>query len=131
MLLSGVSPIIRNGDSFAAEFTLRNASEPRFRCDGQCEDRRLAQVPPPQKLALGPGQATTISWNVEVPAVVRELKYHVDASVEHGPSESFADHAARSSRGSGSARAFRAMLLQLDKTNRSAGRASCRRRWPA
>src|SRR5258708_30187101 len=87
MLLSGVSPIIRNGDSFAAEFTVRNASERAFDATVKARIDGLAQVPPPQKLALGPGQGTTISWNVEVPAVARELKYHVDASVDHGPSD--------------------------------------------
>ena len=87
MLLSGVSPIIRNGDSFAAEFTVRNASERAFDATVNAKIDGLAQVPPPQKLALSPGQGTTISWNVEVPAAVQELKYHVDASVEHGPSD--------------------------------------------
>jgi alpha-2-macroglobulin len=87
MLLSGVSPIIRNGDSFAAEFTVRNASDRAFDATVNAKIDGLAQVPTPQKLALAPGQGTTISWNVAVPAVVRELKYHVDASVEHGPSD--------------------------------------------
>jgi len=87
MLLSGVSPIIRNGDSFAAEFTVRNASERAFDATIKAKIDGLAQVPPSQTLALGPGQGTTISWNIEVPAAVRELKYHVDASVERGPSD--------------------------------------------
>ena len=113
MLLSGVSPIIRNGDSFAAEFTVRNASERAFDATVNAKIDGLAQVPPPQKLALGPGQGTTISWNVEVPAVVRELKYHVDASVEHGPS----DHLLITQRvvPAVPVRALQATLLQLDK----------------
>src|SRR5260370_19141616 len=85
MLLSGVSPIIRNGDSFAAEFTVRNASEHAFDAIVNAKIDGLAQVPTAQKLALGPGQGKSIAWNVAVPAGVRELKYHVDASVEHGP----------------------------------------------
>jgi alpha-2-macroglobulin len=74
MLLSGVSPIIRNDDSFAAEFTVRNASERAFDATVNAKIDGLKQVPPPQKLALSPGQGTTISWNVEVPAAVQELK---------------------------------------------------------
>jgi alpha-2-macroglobulin len=113
MLLSGVSPIIRNGDSFAAEFTVRNASERAFDATVNAKIDGLAQVPPPQKIALAPGQGTTISWNVEVPAVVRELKYHVDASVEHGPS----DHLLITQRviPAVPVRALQATLLQLDK----------------
>ena len=87
MLLSGVSPIIRNGDSFAAEFTVRNASERAFDATVKAKIDGLAQAPAAQTIALAPGQGTTISWNVKVPGVVKELKYHVDASVEHGPSD--------------------------------------------
>jgi uncharacterized protein YfaS (alpha-2-macroglobulin family) len=89
MLLSGVSPIIRNGDSFAAEFTVRNASERAFEATVNAKIDGLAQAPVSRTVALAPGQGQTISWTVEVPAIVRELKYHVDASVEHkhGPSD--------------------------------------------
>ena len=113
MLLSGVSPIIRNGDSFAAEFTVRNASERAFDATVSAKIDGLAQVPPPQKLALAPGQGTSISWNVAVPTVVQELKYHVDASVEHGPS----DHLLITQRviPAVPVRAFQATLLRLDK----------------
>jgi len=113
MLLSGVSPIIRNGDSFAAEFTVRNASEHAFDATVKAKIDGLAQVPPPQKLALAPGQGTTVSWNVEVPVRARELKYHVDASVEHGPS----DHLLITQRviPAVPVRALQATLLQLDK----------------
>ena len=113
MLLSGVSPIIRNGDSFAAEFTVRNASERAFEATVRAKVDGLAQVPPPQKLALAPGQGTSISWNVAVPAAVAELKYHVDASVEHGPS----DHLLITQRviPAVPVRAFQATLLRLEK----------------
>jgi hypothetical protein len=113
MLLSGVSPIIRNGDSFAAEFTVRNASERAFDATVKAKIDGLAQTPPPQNITLGPGQGTTISWNVRVPEVVRELKYHVDASVEHGPS----DHLLIAQRviPAVPVRALQATLLQLDQ----------------
>ncbi|MGC2445029.1 alpha-2-macroglobulin family protein, partial [Candidatus Binatus sp.] len=113
MLLSGVSPIIRNGDSFAAEFTVRNASDRAFDATVKAKIDGLAQVPPPQKIALAPGQGTTVSWNVAVPTVARELKYHVDASVEHGPS----DHLLITQRviPAVPVRAIQATLLQLDK----------------
>src|SRR5260370_2247480 len=45
MLLSGVSPIIRNGDSFAAEFTVRNASERA--CDATVNAKMAALSPLP------------------------------------------------------------------------------------
>ncbi|HYL60006.1 MAG TPA: MG2 domain-containing protein, partial [Candidatus Acidoferrales bacterium] len=87
MLLSGVSPIIRNGDSFAAEFTVRNASEHPFEATVNAAIDGLANAPAPQKIALGPGEGRSIAWNVAVPERVRELKYHVDANVERGPAD--------------------------------------------
>ena len=68
MILPGVSPIIRVGDSFDAEFTVRNASEQRIRGDREREDRRPPTQPPPQKLeprARATGKS--MSWNVAVP----------------------------------------------------------------
>ena len=113
MLLSGVSPIIRNGDSFAAEFTVRNASEHAFDAIVTAKIDGLAQVPAPQKIALGPGQGKSIAWNVAVPAGVDELKYHVDASVAHGPQ----DHLLIAQRviPTVPVRTFQATLLRLEK----------------
>ena len=102
MLLSGVSPIIRNGDSFAAEFTVRNASERAFDATVNAKIDGLAQVPPPQKLALAPGQGTTISWNVEVPAAVQRTQVSRRRERRARTVRSFADHPARDTRGPGS-----------------------------
>jgi uncharacterized protein YfaS (alpha-2-macroglobulin family) len=113
MLLSGVSPIIRNGDSFAAEFTVRNASEHAFDATVNAKIDGLANLPPPQKLALGPGEGRSILWNVAVPERVSELKYHVDASVEHGP----ADHLLITQRviAAVPVRTYQATLMRLEK----------------
>jgi hypothetical protein len=113
MLLSGVSPIIRNGDSFAAEFTVRNASEHAFDATVNAKIDGLASAPAAQKIALGPGEGKSIAWNVAVPARVRELKYHVDASVEHGPQ----DHLLIAQRviPAVPVRTFQATLLRLEK----------------
>ncbi len=81
MLFAGVSPIIRTGDSFDAQFTVRNASERAFqaqiaaRIDGLAAPRQ-----PLQTVQLGPGDGKTIGWRVTVPMGAAALKYHVDAS---------------------------------------------------
>jgi len=66
-----------------------------------------------QKLALGPGEGKSISWSVEVPVGVGELKYHVDANVEHGPQ----DHLLIVQRviPAVPVRTFQATLLRLEK----------------
>lgn len=89
MLFAGVSPIIRIGDSFDAQFTVRNASERAFEADvGAKVDGLPAPQQPIQKVQLGPGDGKTISWKINVPMAVAELKYHVDATtVAGGPSD--------------------------------------------
>ena len=89
MLFSGVSPIIRTGDSFDAQFTVRNASEHAFEANVSARVEGLPNPPQPvQKLQLGPGDGKTIGWKISVPTAVAELKYHVDATtVAGGPSD--------------------------------------------
>lgn len=87
MLFSGVSPIIRIGDSFAAEFTVRNASEGPLDVTVASKIDGIAATPPPQKLQLGAGEGKAIDWNVAVPLGVSELKYHVDATATQGASD--------------------------------------------
>jgi hypothetical protein len=114
MLLSGVSPIIRSGDSFAAEFTVRNASERPFEATVNAKVEGLGDsAQPPQKLALAPGEGRSIAWKVAVPAGVKELKYQIDATVERGPS----DHLLIKQRviPAVPVRALQATLLRLEK----------------
>jgi hypothetical protein len=87
MILPGVSPIIRAGDSFEAEFTVRNASEHAFAVDVNAKIEGVTGQPQAQKVELQPGQGKTIDWNVAMPMGVGELRYRVDAAVAGGPSD--------------------------------------------
>lgn len=87
MILPGVSPIIRTGDSFEAEFTVRNASEHPFTASVNAKIQGLADQPRAQEAELEPGEGKTIDWNVAVPMGLSELRYRVDAAVAGGPSD--------------------------------------------
>ncbi len=89
MVFSGISPIIRTGDAFDAQFTVRNASERAFEASVSAKvDGLTAAQQPVQKLQLGPGDGKTVSWKINVPLAARELKYHIDATtVAGGPSD--------------------------------------------
>ena len=89
MVFSGISPIIRTGDAFDAQFTVRNASERAFEASVSAKvDGLAAAQQPVQKLQLGPGDGNTVSWKIDVPLGAQELKYHVDATtVAGGPSD--------------------------------------------
>ncbi len=112
-LFSGVSPIARTGDSFAAEFTIRNASDRAFEANVTGAVEGLATQPAAQKITLGPGDGKTLSWNIAVPDNTAALKYRVDAVVPSGPS----DHLAISQQiiAAVPVRTWQATLVQIDK----------------
>lgn len=112
-LFSGVSPIARTGDSFAAEFTIRNASDHAYEANVTGAIDGLTTQPPPQEISLGPGNGKTFSWNIAVPDNASALKYHVDAVVPRGAS----DHLAISQQiiPAVAVRTWQATLVQLDK----------------
>ncbi len=112
-LFSGVSPIARTGDSFAAEFTIRNASDRPFEANLSGAVEGLTTQPPAQEISLGPGDGKTVSWNIVVPDKTSMLRYRVDAVVPRGPS----DHLAVSQQviAAVPVRTWQATLVQLDK----------------
>jgi len=88
MILPGVSPIIRTGDSFDAEFTVRNASEQPLTATVKAKIDGITNQPAAQMVKLAPGEGKSIDWKVSVPNGPSELRYHVDAvSIAGGPSD--------------------------------------------
>jgi len=81
MLLAGLPPVVREGDAFAAGFTVRNGSDksqtvvvtPTLTADGA-----LLAVSP-QTVELAPGEARSVSWPVTVPANARTLNWRLEA----------------------------------------------------
>lgn len=87
MLLSGLPPVVRGGDRFAAPFTVRNASDRpldvtvRARADG---------LPAPdlgeRTMKLGPGESRIATWDVTVPVGIDGLGWQVEARASGAPS---------------------------------------------
>ena len=91
MILPGFSPIIRAGDSFDAEFTVRNASRARLRGRRRTRNRGLSLPPSPQKLELLARRRQNPRLESDrTDAVLSELRYRVDAAVADGPSDHLA-----------------------------------------
>lgn len=82
MLLAGLPPVVREGDTFDAQFTVRNGSEksqsvtlsPTLKAGDAWLDA------PPRTLALAPGQAKTVAWPVSVPVGAATLAWQLDAA---------------------------------------------------
>src|SRR5581483_4554332 len=111
-LYSGVPPIARIGDSFPAEFTVRNASDRAYDVRIGATIAGIGAKPPETTLMLAPGEGKTFSWPVTAPEV-DELKYEVEASVAHGPSDRL--RISQRILPAVPARTLQATLVQLDK----------------
>lgn len=87
MMLPGVAPVARDGDRMRPEFTVRNASEKAMQVESTLVVEGLAQTFEPVALALAPGQAKTVAWEVEVPTGVDSLAWEASARAETGASD--------------------------------------------
>jgi hypothetical protein len=87
MLHPGLPPLVREGDRFAASFTLRNATERPLTA------RAVARVTPvgasqaeatlgPATVDLAPGAGRPLVWEVTVPSGAEALEWAVEAQAE-------------------------------------------------
>ncbi|MFN8644610.1 MAG: alpha-2-macroglobulin family protein [Candidatus Binatia bacterium] len=83
MLLSGLPPLVRHGDRFPAQFTLRNTSDQRLTIavGGRVttDGGETAASLPEQEIQLAGGAAEVVEWPLEVPARGDALRYEVAA----------------------------------------------------
>lgn len=90
MLISGLPPVVREGDRFLATFTVRNASSAAMdetltvtatptQAAGPAS-APLEQVLPPINVALAPGEAREVGWDVKVPYDAEKITWEVAAS---------------------------------------------------
>lgn len=87
MLLSGLPQRVRDGDRFAATFTVRNASERPLDVSVAPRATAGAAVLPgldARTAALAPGEARELAWTAQVPTAATSLAWQVDASARAG-----------------------------------------------
>jgi uncharacterized protein YfaS (alpha-2-macroglobulin family) len=116
MLLSGLPPLVRQGDRFTAHFTVRNAStrdmsltvaaRPSW-SDGGGFD--------PVSLKLAPGEAKDVSWPANVPAGIESATWEAQVKEENGDG---ADRIKVSQRviSAVPVQVYQATVTQVDKT---------------
>ncbi len=87
MLLSGLLPVVREGDRYLATFTVRNASDRVVRLEARAEVTAGGAAMPalaPQAVELAPGQARGLTWEVTAPRAAGELRWLVQAEEAGG-----------------------------------------------
>ncbi|MBS0613539.1 MAG: hypothetical protein JSS24_10245 [Proteobacteria bacterium] len=78
ILLSGLPPLVREQDRFAATFTVRNTTDRALRVEAEAAVAGLpAASLPSQRIELPAGQARDVSWPVEVPVNLGKLDWRV------------------------------------------------------
>ena len=85
MVLSGLPPVVREGDRFRATFTVRNAGTRPL--DVALSARMAGTALPAQSAMLAPGQARELFWDVEAPLNAKKLDWQVDAGERNAPAE--------------------------------------------
>ncbi len=85
MLLSGLPPVVREGDRFRAGFTLRNASgrkmEVEVKAALSAQDRRDLEI---ITESLAAGEAREIGWDIKAPLGLDKMDYEVTATEKNG-----------------------------------------------
>jgi uncharacterized protein YfaS (alpha-2-macroglobulin family) len=85
MVLSGLPPLVRAGDRYAATFTVRNTTTGPLAINLQATvTPRLAEALEPQRLTIPGGQSRDVSWTISAPANSPRLSWDVTASVVNG-----------------------------------------------
>ena len=78
MILSGLPPLVREGDRFKAGFTLRNTTNRNMELDVSAKVEGISKSLSPMVVSLASGEAKEIGWDVIVPLNVEMLRWEVE-----------------------------------------------------
>lgn len=84
MLFSGLPPVVRTGDRFTAELTVRNTTERALEVELSAQAEPLGATLPAQRVALAPNESKVARWPVAVPERIDDLRWTFTAQTEGG-----------------------------------------------
>ncbi|WP_370446375.1 alpha-2-macroglobulin [Glaciimonas sp. PCH181] len=88
-LISGLPPLVREGDIFSAMVTVRNTTTRAMQVNAtaQLTANVAASIAPlpPQNLSIPAGESREIIWPVTAPADVGQLQWEINAQEQGGP----------------------------------------------
>ena len=79
MLMSGIAPLVRNGDAAQAGFTVRNTTKRQVRLSVSLKIPGSKMKIRTRKVRLKPSGAKEFSWSIKIPKDVTELTYQLTA----------------------------------------------------
>ena len=84
MLLSGLPPVLREGDRYRAAFTIRNASDRKMDVNISANASNASIKADPRSESLAPGEARELFWDASVPLNIDSLVWEVSAQEKNG-----------------------------------------------
>ena len=86
MIFPGIPPLVREGDRFPAEFTIRNTTEKVVEASASVKAEGIEENFPSREIILDPGQAKTVGWETRVPEGISNITWELDISDKGGVS---------------------------------------------
>jgi uncharacterized protein YfaS (alpha-2-macroglobulin family) len=77
MIFAGVSPLVREGDKYQAEFTLRNTTDHIIEAEVTARASGLVNTLEPLSVTLNPSEAKIVGWDVTAPAGSGKIQWEV------------------------------------------------------
>ncbi|MBI5379828.1 MAG: alpha-2-macroglobulin [Nitrospirae bacterium] len=87
MVLPGIAPLVREGDRFYSEVTIRNATDRKMDIEVTGRVEGLKDLLAPRTLSLSAGEARAVHWELTAPFGVRTLRYEMDVKERGGASD--------------------------------------------
>jgi len=84
IILSGISPVARQGDRLRSTFTLRNTTEKTLNVRVAASVSGVAEPLSPQTFPLASGESKDIAWDLTAPMATDTLKYQIEATAGAG-----------------------------------------------
>jgi len=78
MIFSGLAPLVREGDRFRAEFTIRNTMQKSVELEASATAQGISDSLGPLVVPLAAGEAKTIGWDSHVPVGLSAIHWEVE-----------------------------------------------------
>ncbi|MBK8958646.1 MAG: hypothetical protein IPM80_09470 [Proteobacteria bacterium] len=118
MLMSGLAPLVRETDQYAATFTLRNTSDHAMTVEAEASVTADGQAPlalETKSLTLAAGASQEVAWQHTAPIDTRALQWQVAVSEQGGGKASDRVKLSQQVVPAYPVRVYQATLTQLDK----------------
>ena len=79
IIFSGIAPLVRQGDRYKSEFTLRNTTERAMEVQVSARVKELPDNLKPATISLSPGESKVAEWDILAPLEAESLHYEVTA----------------------------------------------------